>query len=54
MSNKTLKGAPSVKPVLKNLKKFTSGYEVYARHAEFANKFLSYYGANAIHIFLCL
>ena len=44
ISNKTLKGAPRIKAVLKKLKEFTFGYEVYARNSEFINKFLSYYG----------
>ena len=44
ISNKILKGAPRVKVVLKQLKEFTNGYEVYARNSEFVNKFLSYYG----------
>lgn len=44
ISNKTLKGAPRLKTVLKQLKDFTNGYEVYARNSEFVNKFLSYYG----------
>ena len=44
ISNKTLKGAPRIKTVLKRLKEFTNGYEVYARNSEFVNKFLSYYG----------
>lgn len=44
ISNKTLKGAPRLKTVLKQLKEFTCGYEVYARNSEFINKFLSYYG----------
>ena len=43
ISNKTLKGAPRLKTVLKKLKEFTSGYEVYARNSEFINKFISYY-----------
>ncbi len=44
ISNKTLKGAPRIKGVLKRLQEFTNGYEVYARNSEFVNKFLSYYG----------
>ena len=44
ISNKTLKGAPRIKTVLKKLKEFTCGYEVYARNSEFVNKFLFYYG----------
>ena len=44
ISNKTLKGAPRLKTVLKQLKEFTCGYEVYARNSEFINKFLTYYG----------
>ena len=44
ISNNTLKGAPRIKAVLKQLKKFTCGYEVYARNSEFVHKFLSYYG----------
>ena len=49
--NKTLKGAPRIKTVLTKLKYFTTGYEVYARNSEFANKFLSYYGnKNGIQI----
>ena len=44
ISNKTLKGAPRIKAVLKQLKGFTCGYEVYARNSEFVNKFLFYYG----------
>lgn len=44
ISNKTLKGAPRLKTVLKQLKDFTNGYEVYARNSEFVNKFLTYYG----------
>lgn len=44
ISNKTLKGAPRLKTVLKQLKDFTNGYEVYARNSEFINKFLTYYG----------
>ena len=44
ISNNTLKGAPRIKTVLKKLKEFTCGYEVYARNSEFVNKFLSYYG----------
>ena len=44
ISNKTLKGAPRLKTVLKQLKEFTCGYEVYARNSEFINKFLLYYG----------
>ena len=44
ISNKTLKGAPRLKTVLKQLKDFTNGYEVYARNSEFVNKFLFYYG----------
>ena len=44
ISNNTLKGAPRIKAVLKQLKEFTCGYEVYARNSEFVNKFLSYYG----------
>lgn len=43
ISNKDLKGAPRIKTVLKKLKEFTYGYEVYARNSEFINKFLSYY-----------
>lgn len=51
ISNKILKGAPRVKVVLKQLKKFTNGYEVYARNSEFINKFLFYYGnKNSIQI----
>ena len=51
ISNKILKGAPRVKVVLKQLKEFTNGYEVYARNSEFINKFLSYYGnKNSIQI----
>lgn len=51
ISNKTLKGAPRIKTVLKRLKEFTTGYEVYARNSEFINKFLSYYGnQNGIQI----
>ena len=51
ISNKTLKGAPRLKTVLKQLKDFTNGYEVYARNSEFVNKFLSYYGnKNGIQI----
>ena len=51
ISNKTLKGAPRIKTVLKQLKDFTNGYEVYARNSEFVNKFLSYYGnKNGIQI----
>ena len=51
ISNKTLKGAPRIKAVLKQLKEFTCGYEVYARNSEFINKFLSYYGEkNGIQI----
>ncbi len=51
ISNKTLKGAPRLKTVLKQLKEFTCGYEVYARNSEFVNKFLSYYGnKNGIQI----
>ena len=37
------RNAPKIKKVLKNLKKFTSDYEVYARYSKFVNKFLSYY-----------
>ncbi len=44
ISNKDLKGAPMIKAVLKKLKEFANGYEVYARNSEFVNKFLSYYG----------
>ena len=44
ISNKILKGAPKINTVLKQLKKFTKGYVVYARNSEFVNKFLSYYG----------
>lgn len=44
ISNKTLKGAPRIKAVLRQLKVFTDGYEVYTRNSEFVNKFLSYYG----------
>ena len=44
ISNNPLKGAPRIKAVLKQLKGFTCGYEVYARNSEFVNKFLSYYG----------
>ena len=51
ISNNTLKGAPRIKAVLKQLKGFTCGYEVYARNGEFINKLLSYYGEkNGIHI----
>ena len=51
ISNKTLKGAPRIKAVLKQLKEFTCGYEVYARNSEFINKFLFYYGnKNGIQI----
>ena len=51
ISNKTLKGAPRIKTVLKKLKEFTCGYEVYARNSEFVNKFLFYYGnKNGIQI----
>jgi DNA polymerase III alpha subunit (gram-positive type) len=51
ISNKTLKGAPRLKTVLKQLKDFTNGYEVYTRNSEFINKFLSYYGnKNGIQI----
>lgn len=51
ISNKTLKGAPRTKAVLKKLKEFTCGYEIYARNSEFINKFLSYYGEkNGIQI----
>lgn len=39
-----LNGAPNVKTVLKSLKEFTSGCEVYARNSKFDNKFLTYYG----------
>ena len=44
ISNNTLKGAPRIKTVLKKLKEFTYGYEIYALYSEFVNKFLSYYG----------
>ena len=44
INNLMLNGAPNVKTVLKNLKEFTSGYEVYARNSKFDNKFLTYYG----------
>lgn len=44
ISNAILKGAPRIKTVLKQLKEFTCGYEVYARNSEFVNKFLYYYG----------
>lgn len=44
ISNKALKGAPRIKTVLKEVKEFTCGYEIYARNSEFVNKFLSYYG----------
>ena len=44
ISNNTLKGAPRIKAVLKQLKEFICGYEVYARNSEFINKFLTYYG----------
>ena len=44
ISNEMLIGAPRIKAVLKQLKEFTCGYEVYARNSEFINKFLSYYG----------
>lgn len=51
ISNKTLKGAPRLKEVLKKLKKFTLGFEIYAKNSEFVNKFLSYYGEkNGIQI----
>ena len=51
ISNKTLKGALRIKAVLKQLKEFTNGYEVYARNSEFVNKFLFYYGnKNGIQI----
>ncbi|MBE5744209.1 MAG: hypothetical protein E7358_05805 [Clostridiales bacterium] len=51
ISNKTLKGAPRIKAVLKQLKEFTNGYEVYTRNSEFINKFLFYYGnKNGIQI----
>ena len=51
ISNKTLKGAPRIKTVLKKLKEFTCGYEVYARNSEFVNKFLFYYvNKNGIQI----
>ena len=51
ISNNTLKGAPRIKAVLKQLKEFTCGYEVYARNSEFINKFLFYYGnKNGIQI----
>ena len=51
ISNKTLKGAPRIKTVLKQLKEFTNGYEIYARNSEFVNKFLFYYGnKNGIQI----
>ena len=51
ISNNTLKGSPRIKAVLKQLKEFTCGYEVYARNSEFVNKFLSYYGdKNGIQI----
>lgn len=51
ISNKTLKGAPRIKTVLKKLKEFTCGYEVYTRNSEFINKFLFYYGnKNGIQI----
>ena len=43
ISNETLKSAPKIKKVLKELKKFIDGYEVYARYSKFVNKFLSYY-----------
>ena len=37
--------------MLKALKEFTCGYEVYARNSEFVNKFLFYYGnKNGIQI----
>ena len=51
ISNKTLKGAPRIKTVLKQLKDFTNGYEVYTRNSEFINKFLFYYSnKNGIQI----
>ncbi len=51
INNKTLIGAPKIKTVLKQLKEFTCGYEVYARNSKFVNKFLSYYGnKNGINI----
>ena len=43
INNKMLKGQPKIKDVLKALKEFTCGYEVYARNSEFVNKFLFYY-----------
>lgn len=43
ISNKTLKGAPRLKSVLKQLKEFTDGYEVYSCNPDFINKFLVYY-----------
>lgn len=53
ISNKDLKGAPMIKAVLKKLKEFTCGYEVYARNSEFVNKFLSYYSnKNGTNIYL--
>lgn len=51
ISNNTLKGAPRIRIVLKKLKEFTSGYEVYARNSGFVNKFLFNYGKkNGIQI----
>ena len=51
INNKMLKGQPKIKDVLKALKEFTCGYEVYARNSEFVNKFLFYYGnKNGIQI----
>lgn len=51
INNKMLKGKPKIKDVLKALKEFTCGCEVYARNSEFINKFLTYYGEkNGIHI----
>ena len=51
INNKMLKGQPKIKDVLKALKEFTNGYEVYARNSEFVNKFLFYYGnKNGIQI----
>lgn len=51
ISNNTLKDAPGIKTVLKKLKEFTCGYEVYARNSKFVNKFLFYYGnKNGIQI----
>ena len=43
INNDMLKGAPKIKQVLKKLKEFTNGYDIYCNNDEFCNTILSYY-----------